>query len=252
MGNGVLMKPRIKAVLIHLFISGLIAGLAMALVFFAWYPSPLDIAVGVTTIFLMMLGIDIVIGPLLTFVIYKPNKPSLKLDLSVIACLQLAALLYGMHTVYTGRPAFIVFNVDRFDLIRTVDLEANSLKKATEDNNEAAKTQLFSPHWIAVFPPADPARHQNLLFSFFKGGPDLPQLPDLYAPLNKAKEQMLTKAKPLTELPKFNPSDAAWSGINTQAVLFLPLRYGKSISMTVLIDSKTAEVIKVVNVAPWQ
>ena len=100
------MKPRYSAFLLHLLISGVIGLIAVCIVFFVWYPDPLQDAVGVTEIFLILLSVDIVIGPLLTLLVYKPGKPSLKFDLSVIALLQLVALCYGMNTVFQGRPAF--------------------------------------------------------------------------------------------------------------------------------------------------
>ena len=58
------MSKRLKFLLSHLFISCLIALLVIGLVFFIWYPSPLSTAVGVTHIFLMLLVIDVILGPL--------------------------------------------------------------------------------------------------------------------------------------------------------------------------------------------
>ena len=65
------MSKRIKAFLIHGLISISIALLVIGLVFFIWYPAPLAKAVGVTHIFLMMLAIDVILGPLLTLLVYK-------------------------------------------------------------------------------------------------------------------------------------------------------------------------------------
>lgn len=123
------MKDKLKAFFAHLAISGIIAALAMIVVFYVWYPSPLDTAIGVTEIFLILLAVDITIGPLITFIIYKRGKKTLAFDLVVIAILQLIALAYGMHTVFIGRPAFVVFNVDRFDVSRAHELDTKSLEK---------------------------------------------------------------------------------------------------------------------------
>ena len=59
------MANRFKFFLSHLAISLLIALLVIGLVFFVWYPSPLATAVGVTQVFLMMLAIDVIVGPFL-------------------------------------------------------------------------------------------------------------------------------------------------------------------------------------------
>ena len=76
------MSKRLKFFLIHLSISLIIALSVVGLVFFAWYPTPLVIAVGVTQIFLMMLSIDVIVGPLLGLLVYKEGKKTLKFDLS--------------------------------------------------------------------------------------------------------------------------------------------------------------------------
>ena len=86
------MKNRFYAFLTHLILSGLVAVFTVIIVFFIWYPDPLDKATGVTEIFLMLLAIDIVIGPMMTFVVYQRGKAGLKLDLSIIATLQLSLI----------------------------------------------------------------------------------------------------------------------------------------------------------------
>jgi len=46
-----------------------------------WYPIPLVKATGVGALFLMMLGIDLILGPAFTFIVYKKFKKNLKFDL---------------------------------------------------------------------------------------------------------------------------------------------------------------------------
>lgn len=65
------MSKRLKFFLSHLSISLMIALCVVGLVFFIWYPTPLATAVGVTQIFLMMLAIDVTVGPILGFIVYK-------------------------------------------------------------------------------------------------------------------------------------------------------------------------------------
>ncbi|MEG0771590.1 MAG: type IV pilin accessory protein, partial [Clostridia bacterium] len=108
------MTSRINFFLGHLFISVLIALITIYVVFLLWYPSPLAQAVGVTHIFLMLLAIDVVIGPILGLLVYKEGKKSLKFDLIVIILLQLSALCYGIYSIEQGRPVWLVYNVDRF------------------------------------------------------------------------------------------------------------------------------------------
>ena len=78
------MSKCLKFFLGHLAISFFIALIVVGVVFFIWYPSPLAKAVGVTDIFLMLLAIDVVIGPMLGWVVYKEGKKTLKMDLSIV------------------------------------------------------------------------------------------------------------------------------------------------------------------------
>src|SRR4249919_365709 len=101
---------------LHLIISAAIAGAVIALMLSLWYPGPLFEAAGGNDLLVILIGVDVVVGPLITLVIFRSGKPGLKFDLSVIAALQIAALLYGMHAVFLARPAFIVFVRDQFQV----------------------------------------------------------------------------------------------------------------------------------------
>ena len=98
------MSKRLKFFLNHLLLSFLAALLVVGLVFFIWYPLPLAQAAGVMHIFLMMLAIDVIVGPILGLLVYKEGKKTLKFDLSVIIVIQIAALCYGVFSIEQGRP----------------------------------------------------------------------------------------------------------------------------------------------------
>jgi len=94
--------------------------------FWLWYPSPLDKALGVANIFLLLLSIDVIIGPLLTLIVAKQGKRSLKTDLLTIATLQLAALVYGLYMVAQGRPVWIIYSNNRFELVQAYEAVIDS------------------------------------------------------------------------------------------------------------------------------
>jgi hypothetical protein len=243
------MKNRFYAFLTHLLLSGLVAILSIIMVFFVWYPRPLDEATGVTQIFLLLLAVDIVIGPVMTFVVYQRGKAGLKFDLAVIVILQIAALSYGMSTVFAGRPAFIVYNLDRFDIVRIIDIDVASAKKAELAGNETAQVSWFRPRWIGAVAPSDRKRAEDILFSALDGGADWPQLPELYVPLEQVKQQMLKRALPLQKLRQLDKKNGL-DGIQDDHIKWLPLR-GKTKDMAVLINSDSAEIIKIVDIDPW-
>ena len=112
------VSKRIKYFLGHLGCSVLVATLLMGLVFLVWYPSPLAHAEGVTKIFLMLLAIDVALGPLLSLLVYKEGKKTLKMDLAIIVLVQILALGYGFHSIAQSRPVWIVQNAEIFQLVR--------------------------------------------------------------------------------------------------------------------------------------
>ncbi len=249
------MKDRIQAFLVHLGISMVIAIIAIIFVFYVWYPMPLHDAVGVTEIFLIVLAVDITIGPILTFIVFKRGKSSLPFDLSVIAVLQLAALGYGMFTVFDGRPAFVVFNSDRFDVTRASDLDPDSVKKAVQEGNEHGIVGWLSPRWVAAVKSPDLKLRKKILFSSIQGGPDWPQLPELFVPLTQVKQQILKHARPFQKLydlykGKEDNLGALDDWKDEKNIKWLPLR-GAVKDMIVLVNTDSAEVIKVVDISPW-
>jgi hypothetical protein len=169
-------------------------------------------------------------------------------DLVVIAALQLSALGYGLWTVAEGRPAWLVFNTDRFDLVRVLDIDTRKLDRALP---EFRQPSWLGPRWVAAAPPGDSAERNELIFESVQGGSDLPQRPDLYQPLADNRERVKGRLHPLAELQQFNSADDVESAMSQwpEADAWLPLMAG--MPMVVLLREETAEVVAVVNLRPW-
>ncbi|MBV7561405.1 TfpX/TfpZ family type IV pilin accessory protein [Pseudomonas sp. sia0905] len=242
------MPIRLKAFFVHLGGSSIIALLVLLLVFRLWYPAPLHVAVGVTNIFLLLLLIDVILGPLLTLVVYKAGKKTLVFDLAVIALLQLSALIYGLHAVADGRPAWLVFNTDRFDLVRVLDVDTRKLDQARP---EFRQPSWFGPRWAIAVPPDDAVARTELLFETVQGGSDLPQRPELYQPLADNRERVKERLHLLPALQEYNSADEVNAAIGPwpEADAWLPLMAG--VPMVVLLHKETAEVVAVVDLRPW-
>jgi hypothetical protein len=102
---------------VHLGISPCHCGLAAWLVFAVWYPYPYREISGGRELFLMVVTVDVILGPLLTLAVFNMSKnpiKTLRLDLTVIGLFQLAALVYGLWTVFVVRPVHLAFEMDRF------------------------------------------------------------------------------------------------------------------------------------------
>ena len=250
------MKSRFNAFLIHLVLSAIVALIAIFVVFFIWYPAPLPHAFGVSHIFFLLLAVDVVMGPIMTFIVYQPKKKSLTFDLSVIALLQIAALGYGLNTIFQGRPAFVVFNQSRFEAVRTIDINAESQEKALVSGNALAHASWLGPQWVAARQSLDLNRANEIMFSSVSGGADWPQLPELYVPLIEKKARMLKKAKSLQALKVlykgtgFEIKNKLKNYDDNNQVKWLPL-HGLTKNMIVLIDANSAEVVNVIDINPY-
>lgn len=243
------MSSKIKVFTVHLIISTLIALLTASLVFFVWYPAPLHAATGVTSIFLLLLAIDVILGPSLTLLVYKPGKKTLFMDLTVIALLQLSALGYGVWTVAEGRPAWLVFSVDRFELVRINDIDE---RKLSEASNEYQNPSWTGPRWAAVKIPFLSEDSNQILFEAVTGGPDVAQRPNLYQRLSNQNQIIRQKAQSLSTLSAYNSRqqiEQLLAGYPT-ANGWLPLSANAQ-DMVVLVNKDTAEIISIVNLRPW-
>lgn len=242
------MSKRLKFFLGHLLISLLIALLVMSFVFFVWYPSPLAKAVGVTHIFLMLLVIDVILGPLLGLLVYKEGKKTLKMDLTVVILIQIAALCYGVYSIAQARPVWIAFNSDKFELVRSNEIKTNQTKQI--------QTQYQTPTWlrakfVGVKRADNPEEQQIEQMGALLNGISLAQYPERYIPLDQVKAQIKIKAHNLSELDQWNsqtdvqetlkpyPEANGWLALET---------YG--LPMVVLINKLNGEVIKIVDLRP--
>ncbi|WP_201587810.1 TfpX/TfpZ family type IV pilin accessory protein [Psychrobacter jeotgali] len=245
-----MFKYRFKASSVHFLASLPIALISLIIVFFVWYPQPLYAATGVTKIFLMVLGIDIVLGPLLTFIIYKPKKKTLKFDLLVIVLLQLSAFIYGFYHVYDGRPTWIAYNIDRFELIKNNEIDTRKLLEALPQYQKVSNSGV--QYVAAIIPTDDREISQQILFDEISYGIAPSQRPELYQPLNVADTEIISRAKDFEDLYEYN-NKAEVDNIFSKyphADSFLPLK-ANAIDMTVLIDKESGEVIEIVDLRPW-
>jgi len=114
---------RWKAFGIHLIISLLVFLALLGIIILMWYPGILFSIDGGWEGLKIVMGVDVVLGPLLTLVVFKVGKPSLKFDLSCIAILQIACMAAGIWIVYQERPIALVFAYDTFYSLGTNEFE---------------------------------------------------------------------------------------------------------------------------------
>ena len=238
------MSKRLRFFAAHLGISFLVLSLAALVIFLVWYPHPLAAITGVIPIFLMLLVIDVVLGPAMSLLVYKEGKKTLKTDLTVIILIQLAAFIYGFYSIATTRPAWIVFHNNGFDLVRVSQLDSEHLSDAT---NEFKQAGWFGPRYAAVLMPNDARQRNQDMFDALNGRP--PSLKaDRYVPVSLAAKEIRATAKDLSILYNYNhkadvePLLKQYPAVNA----WLPLYKGQR-DKVVLINREKAEVVQVVD-----
>jgi hypothetical protein len=246
---------RVRASLIHLSLSALVAATFGCVVFFVWYPAPYGAASGVLPIFFLLVGVDVTLGPFITLIIFNTKKKSLRFDMAVIVVIQLVALGYGMRSVFSERPVFIVFNVDRFDVVPANDIEAASLQRARDP--QFRTLPWTGPIVVGASIPSDREQRNALLFSSAQGGPDLPQLPEYYRPLSDVAEDIKSRLKPVSELRSRNAQASSGQLRKLEpyekggaSFGYVPLR-GKSKDFTVIMDHQTGKIVDILRLDPW-
>jgi hypothetical protein len=220
------LKSAAKAAAWHFACSLLVACMVAVLVFGVWFPYPYRQLAGGTELFYIVMGVDIVCGPLLTFVLFNPAKPKRELfiDLSLVVVLQLAALVYGVWTVWLARPLYLVHEFDRFKVIALVDVDPTELEALPK----VLKPRLFRSPIVVGLRSTIKEERQKVMLESVQGGRDFGERPYFYADYDGLKTYAI--AKPLENFAKKYPNKQAeidqlrsQSGASTAQLRYLPI-----------------------------
>lgn len=246
---------RWKASAIHLSISALIAITVTFIMVALWYKPPLISATGGYQLLMLLLLVDVALGPLMTLIIFNTKKPlkELKIDLSIIAIIQLSALLYGMFIVYETRPVFTVFYKNAFYLVNANLLNKEDLALATSYHN----LPLTGPKYVYVEMPADKEKRHAVYEKMFLGK-GLYEYPQYFQPYQSHTVEITNATHSLGELRNLNPQDATTldkaileTGKSEVDLSYLPLR-AKHQDLVVLVGKNDGKIYQLLNLKPWQ
>lgn len=248
-------RDRLKASAIHLTISLTVAALAGALVFGVWYPYPYREISGGRELFLILVTVDVILGPLMTLAVFNRVKawPVLRRDLIVIAALQLMALVYGLWTVYLARPVHMVFEYDRFSVVHAVEIAPEMLQKVPPGIQALPVT---GPTLLSLRAFRDENEKVDLTLAAI-AGVGLSTRPELWQPYAQARSEILKEAKPVSALKARFASQAAEidrvigvAGANSRNTVYLPL-IGRNSYWTVFLDPVTANIVASMPLDPF-
>ncbi len=245
---------RWRAAAIHLGIS---IGLAVAVfvgMAMIWYPAPYFDVSGGKSLLMLLMGVDVVLGPLITLIIFNPRKKSLKFDLAVIALIQISALAYGASVIFQARPAYTVFVKDSFHIVSANDIEDEYRAKAADPKFRSLP--LTGPQIVAATDVTSNADEKELVTIATMMGSGVQSLPQFYRPYRDFAESVLAQAQSLTAIRLTKPQFAdiveqrlKEQNISANKVALVPV-HAKTQQLTAIIDNKSAEVLAIFQISP--
>lgn len=124
------LKYKLRAASVHLLLSLLIFAVILYFILFDWYPEPFFTAQGGWQGIQLMAFVDLVLGPVLTFIVFDQFKQRKKIvfDLSIIGAIQITALIWGGYTVYMQRPIALVYWGNAFYTVTSDDYSAQGIE----------------------------------------------------------------------------------------------------------------------------
>ena len=245
---------RSRAASPHLLLSLGALAVCAGLVMFAWYPYPFRILPPSGKLAAALVVTACIIAPALTWLVATPGKEKSKLllDLVVIGMIQVSAVAWGMYNLSMQKPYFMVFTLDRFDVLARNQAVGQITNPALLDKPFAGPVFLYANM------PTEPAAFQQLLQEvMFEGKPDIQFRPELWSLYDKRKHLALQAARPLAELSAARPESkeciddlASGRDADIERLRFVPGMMGDG-HFAVVLDGSNGEIAGYVNTNPW-
>jgi hypothetical protein len=243
---------RFKAAGLHFIFSASIAAVVAALIFSYWYPSPFGQMAGGIRLFMLLLSVDVALGPLLTAIVAAPKKSARELrnDIAMIAVVQAAAFVYGIYAISLGRPVHLAFEADHFRVLTAANVDPAALPEAPAELRELSWS---GPTMIGAAQPLG-AAEQLKSIDMALAGFDISMIPRNWRSYESQSGAAWNAARPLADVVKKYPGANASveallrkSGHAIDDLRFLPIisRQGNWIAVIALPDSSVVGYLPV-------
>jgi len=205
------MSFRATAFRIHLLASATALALVLGLLYAGWYRWPGWYLTGAVNLAAIMVGVDVVLGPMLTLIVANPRKPrrELRRDIGMIVAIQLLALAYGATTLWRGRPLYYAFSVNMIQLVQATDLDPRQVRYADHARLPLAPRWDSLPRWIWAPLPDDPKLRASIEQSAITGGYDVISMPRYFKPWSQGRSALRARLKKVAALRFFSAAQIA-------------------------------------------
>jgi hypothetical protein len=200
------MKFRLAVMGLHLLASCVALTVILGGLYLGWYRWPGWYLADAVQVTIVLAGVDLVAGPLLTFVIASSVKPRrvLMRDIAVIATIQLTALAYGTVSLWHGRPLYYAFSEDVLQLVQAYDFEDAELAIARKLNAPLLPHWYNLPRWIWAPLPQDSEEQNKIITSAISGGSDVISMPRYYKPWDAGLPALRSQLKKIDDIKYFS------------------------------------------------
>jgi hypothetical protein len=202
------MRFRLKAFFLHLLSSTTVLTLILGSLYFGWYRWPGWHLTDVTTVVLVMVCVDVVLGPTLTLIIAneKKSRRELTRDIGMIVVVQLCALTYGSVSLWNGRPLYYAFSENILQLVQAYDIDAKDAEIGRQLNPALAPHWYSLPRWIWAPLPQNAEESQKIVASAVAGGDDVTSMPKYFKPWEDGLPSLRRQLKKVDDVPYFAKS----------------------------------------------
>jgi hypothetical protein len=200
------MKSRLKAFGWHFCGSVCVLLVVLGTLYLGWYRWPGWYLTGVLHVLPFVVGVDVVLGPLVTLLIANPRKTrrTLARDIALIVVVQLVALSYGCMALWQGRPLYYAFSENELSVVQGMDLDPAEIALGRQRNPEFAPHWYSLPRWIWAPLPPDPKTRDAIIGSAVTGGNDVTAMPRYYRDWAQGLTDLRKQLKKVDELRFFS------------------------------------------------
>jgi hypothetical protein len=158
---------------------------------------------------MVLAGVDLALGPLLTCVVAKPDKPRRELarDIAMIVAVQLCALIYGAASLWNGRPLYFAFSENVLQLVQAYDIDEQEWALGREQNAKLAPHWYSLPRWIWAPLPQDENERDKIVRAAVTGGDDVISMPRYFRSWDEGLPELRKQLKKVDDVAYFSSAD---------------------------------------------
>lgn len=203
------MRFRLRAFELHLLASAVVLTLVLGSLYLGWYRWPGWYLADARQVAMVLAGVDLALGPAITFIIAAPSKPRRELmrDVALIVAIQLCALVYGSGSLWKGRPLYYAFSVNVLQLVQAYDIDARESAIALQQTPEFAPHWYSLPRWIWAPLPQDSKERDKIVTSAITGGDDVVSMPRYFKPWEQGLPSLREQLKKVDDVGYFSSDD---------------------------------------------